>query len=333
MRRLLLPILTILLVVLVFGCSNGSGVSNPAMPDLTSGTQSETTARSVQVQKDLWGWWAVTIDPVAGTVDVVPVREAMFRANVTQWMQPPAGRITNLKINIVDLSTYMTDGRIVVDVSLTHPFPGLVDYTGFDVHGIFMHNGPSVDGLDPTATYAWDASDAAILENPDGYTRWWNYSEFQGPMPVLSYTPGALGDLQAPTATLNPYKYFANGLDAEDDVYLYLSDPDASQHRAHFLHGFTNTRRYNLRFPMVGGSPMLRFQYAVAASWEPGDEMLDGSPGWKVPDDFPLSANQGEPCLINIDSSESSLYFVEPGNAGGNLRLNLEIFKWSALDR
>ena len=192
-----------MLIVLLFGCSSGSGGSNPAMPDMTSGTQQQLEGQSVQAHKDLWGWWAVTIDPAAGTAEVVPCREPMFRANVTQWMQPPAGSITNLRINIVDLSTYMIDGRIVVDVSLTHPFPGLVDYTGFDVHGIFMHNGPSTDGLDPTITYAWETSEAAILENPDGYTRWWNYTEFQGPMPVLSYTPGALGDLEAPSAILN----------------------------------------------------------------------------------------------------------------------------------
>ncbi|HEX9745683.1 MAG TPA: hypothetical protein VGB30_09670 [bacterium] len=68
----------------------------------------------------------------------------------------------------MDVSDYFTDGKIDVTVSLTHPFAGIDQYHGFDVGGVFMHNGNAnvgYDGLtnpeDPDGT-----DNVAVLDNP-----------------------------------------------------------------------------------------------------------------------------------------------------------------------
>jgi hypothetical protein len=74
-----------------------------------------------------------------------------------------------------------------------------------------------------------------------------------------------------------------------------------------------------------GGAPILRFQYAVVASWEP----YDAGPPYP-PEDFPISANIAEPLVLGVDSSESSLYFIDPTTLGGLLRLKIEIMDHQA---
>jgi len=332
MKRLILQALTLITVLILLGCSGGGSGTNPMLPDLSENTGQKST-RSADAHRDLWGWWEVTIDPISKSVEIVPIRSAMFRANVTQWMQPPIGNLNNLKIDIVDMSTYMTDGRIVVDVSLTHPFPGLVEYTGFDVNGIFINDLSAVDSLNPDISYPLENIDAGILENPDGFTRWFNYPEFAGSIPILGYTPGYLGNIEEPSATLNPYKYFSDDLGAEDDVVEFFTDELNIENRGMYLHGVTNTRRYNLQFPINGSTPVLKYQYAVSASWEEGDPEIGGNPDiWDAPDDFPISANQQEPFLLNIDSTGSDIYFDDSDSSfGGNLVLDIEVFSWQHL--
>ena len=203
----------LMLTVLLISCSGGG---SPLAPGVTDGlTQSRAGTQNGNNSRVLWGYWNVVIDPASMDVEIVPLRNAMFNANVTMFMQPPAGSITNLKIDILDMSTYFDDGRIDVDVSLSHPFSGLVDYTGFDVFGIFINDGPATDSINSDLMYAYENVDAAILLNQDGFTRWFNYPEFTGGPPILGFTPGALGNIPDPTATINPYKYFADGLDSD----------------------------------------------------------------------------------------------------------------------
>ena len=327
MRHFIICLAAVCVVLLALGCSRGDTPILPGASTTGSSVSSGESIPSGAAHRDLWGWWGAAIDPVSGTVEIVPMRTAMFRANVTQWMQAPKGNPANLAITIVDASTFMADGRIAVDVALRHPFPGLDGYTGFDVHGIFMHDGPIPGKYDPSVAWAYEAVDAAVLENADGYTRWWNFTEFTGPMPILGFTPGALASLPDPSATLNPYKYFAHDLSTDEDVFYYLGTPEAVEHRGYFLSGSTNTRRYELQFPMDAGEPVLRFQYAVSASWEQADPGLYGDPDiLDVPEDFPMSAGQQEAVGIRVDTSGSTLYYVDPSNNGGSLVMDIEVY-------
>lgn len=161
---------TTLFLVLILGlfgiaCSSGHGTTNPVTPGLTSAGPT-VSAQANLIERDLWGWWNVAIDTATGEVEFAPFREAMFRANVTQWLQPPIGSYTNLKIIVDDMSTYFDDGRITVDVALTHPFPGFVEYTGFDVQGVFIHDGPVSDTYDPDINYAIRAETLPFSKTP-----------------------------------------------------------------------------------------------------------------------------------------------------------------------
>ena len=270
-----------------------------------------------------WGTWEVTIDPSSATYEIVPLRGAEFMANVTMFLQPPAGSTNNLilKNMAVDLETQPGYTIIEVDVGLKHPFPGLDRYTGFDVRGIFMQDWQYEAEHDPMLT--WGGPQNARQLNPDGYSRWMNASEFTT-KGILGYTPGALGSKgYFPTATLNPYKYFADGIDETQSVPDFFSDPDSLSDRGCFRPGSVNYRHYSLIWP----AGPLTFQYAVIASYVEPDPI----PPQNIPEDFPLSANCDEAFNLSISDNGSNAFYVSPDEKGGDLHLKLEVYDWGAL--
>jgi hypothetical protein len=88
--------------------------------------------------------------------------------------------------------------------------------------------------------------------NADGYTRWWNATEFTT-AGMYGYDDGnAIPGFLKPTTTLNPYKYFADCLGAEDPVIpnvdmtnrgTFSTDNDPPK----------LTRNYKIQFPKAGG--------------------------------------------------------------------------------
>ena len=252
MNRWTVLLTTMLLCTfVVLGCSGGGDnpVTTSTGPGLTAGTPSH----GGQAQTQLWGYWDVTIDVEAQTVEAVPNRTAMFGANVVTFLN---GRPPGLAFFIND--TPIGDGYIDVDidVSLIHPLPGLPQYDGYDVRGIFMHNGETSLDYDPDLMFAGDTEEGAILLNADGYTRWYNCSEFSGGgVPIFDYTPGMLGSLPAPTATLNGFKNFNDTLEFDQDFYEWATAPDNMDERGVFSAGYVNSRQYIMQFPMPGGVP------------------------------------------------------------------------------
>ena len=147
-------------------------------------------------------------------------------------------------------------------------------------------------------------------------------------MPIFSFTSGKLSKLPNPTATLNPYRIFADGLGLNIDFHSWISQAGNASNRGIFRAGAMNSRRYHLQFPMQGGAPYLKFQYAVIASWEQGDPTLTGSPVAYDPMDFPSDANCEEAFFIHTDSSESDMFNDGAGNLGGSFKAAIEIFDW-----
>ena len=206
----------------------------------------------------------------------------------------------------LDLSLLASEGRLDCTVALKHPFPGLDKYDGFDVWGVFINNGSKALQYQGLAYADLASGTDAILLNPDGYTRWYNQPEFDGDgPPILEYWPGKLSNLPDPTAQLNPYRIFADGLGVEDDYYEWISDPGNSLNRGIFTAGQVNSRRYEMKFPFVGGSPKVSFQYAIVASWEPGDPTLTGNPSTYEPGDFPSSANCDEAFFMSLSTARA----------------------------
>ncbi len=318
------PMMATLLVLLVLAGCTAAGES-PITGDV-EGTPNGHISSMVSdpgAGTFCWGMWEVSIDPVEGTYEIRPVRDAEFMVNVVMFLQPPAGNLNNLILRKMMVDMTSEPGYIIVDVDvgLKHPFPGLMRYTGFDVRGVFMQNGQYISELDAMLTYG--GPETARQMNPDGYTRWMNAMEFtqQG---VLGFTEGRAGTPGLiPTATLNPYKYFTDGLTEVDDLTTWLHDPDNQMERGHFQPGYVNFRHYQLIWP----EGPLDFQYAVVASY---DEPTQNPPR-VIPDDFPISANCAEPFHLVVTDNGSTAFYTDPDTYGGDLHLNLEVFDWGVL--
>jgi len=105
-------------------------------------------------------------------------------------------------------------------VAITHPL-NTAEFDGYDVMGVLIGDGSGALAYNGGA-YAKSGTDQYLL-NPDGYTRWFNPTEFTSPG-VFGYTPGALATPgYTATATINPYKLYADGLSADGDAYEFVS--------------------------------------------------------------------------------------------------------------
>jgi hypothetical protein len=185
------------------------------------------------------------------------------------------------------------------DLTLKHPFPGLLKYTGFDVRGIFISE----------ANYTFPASgrkiawgtDLPIVLNPDGYTQLFNPTEYPPTTPAaLGYIPGKYatgGDL---TATLNPF-------------LAYRRDAP----RCMFEAGGSETRTVRLYVP----PGPIHFGYAVDACWQLVENVIDPLT------DFPPDANCLEAYRVSVDipyDDDSSWMCQNP--------INVEVFDHQGLE-
>jgi len=322
-----------LLIGIAACMASDSPVSSPT--DLPMTSPRDSAASSV-----LWGLWDVALNTETMELEVTPVRGAAFRANLNNFLQPPTGSTDSMHLSLVDVSTLFVNGECSVDVSLKHPFPGFNSYTGFDVRGVFIHNGSRTAKYSTLLRFAdQDSTSDAVLLNADGYTRWFNPQEFQQ-SGLLGYTEGTLGTHDVYwTARLNPFKTFADGLHRTRDLTEWLHYPVNIQGRCMFTPGYTNSRRYELRFPLVQGMPRVKFQYAVTASWEKSAP----DPPVLIPGDFPPEANLQEAYCISVLDAGSTLWFKpiqeekdgfpDPNISGGDLKLYVEVFDHQAVGR
>jgi len=243
----------------------------------------------------LWGLWKISISADRETITVVPDRVGALHFNVVRLLEvtpcTDCLRIQNLQV--------IPDG-LSADVTLIHPFPGLLRYTGFDVRGIF------ISGADYTfpvsgRKIAW-ADDVGRMLNPDGYTYLFNPTDFPPTKPpILGYIPGHKapgGDL---SATLNPYVAY-----------------EQDKPRCVFMPGTASTRTVELHFP----PGPLEFGYAVDASWFPaGVEVTDPV------DDFPPEANCMEAYRIDVRLGQT----LSP-TMGSATKIQVEVFDHQGLE-
>lgn len=303
-------------LVMVSCSAGGNNVTSPSMDNDLTNRQSVATYAT----HHLWGYWDVTIDPDNLTVEAKPLRGVQFTCNVTQFMQPPASPTHMLAFTILPGSDPST-GYFEVDVTLRHPFPGFNMYRGFDVKGVLIADGSAQADIDPSLTYGIEGD--TLLLNADGHTRWWNPTEFTSYNTIFGYTPGKLAPPVYPTATLNPYKYFAD--DLLDDQGVWELDP-ANRGTFPTMPG-VYTRPYHIQFEMDGPQVVFNFNYAIDASWSEPDE--SGEPDFPV-DSFSLSANSVEPYCLSVVDTGSTAYYEGPGTSGGELNLAVRVFDWQA---
>ena len=314
MRRLFPLSITCLFmaVILITGC--GTGPSDPgAAGDIftDNSTPASTGARQCL------GWYMLTIDIDEMNAEILPVRSAGLHLNLTGVLNSTMG----VSAAMVPGESDPASGLFALDITLAHPFADMLNLSGFDVKGILITQGSMVKG-----PLVYVAPGETLLENADGYTRWWNPTEFTAPG-ILGYTNGVLATAQGNvlTATVNPYKLFCDVLEPTDSLsWVTGTGMDDPEGRAVFRAGESNTRRYEIRFPMAPG-PKIVYGYAVDVSWEPP---VPNPPG-EVPDDFPIEANQPEAYRVAYAEEVSTLYYdSESGIGGGVLRLLVNAYDW-----
>jgi hypothetical protein len=302
-------------ILFLLGCAGSIPTGNPISPSDNPITASSNQVSSAQTH--LWGYYDVTIDIPTQTATAAINRQAMFTANVVNFLNGKPPKL-GFKINSTPIGSDFVD--VDIDVTLTHPFAGLHQYDGYDVRGVFMGDGSTAvhyngDLIAPTL-----GTDQYMLPDPidgdggpDGYTRWYNKTEFSsGGLQLFNYTPGTMASPNFNgTATLCPYKYFADGLGKSDDLFTWLS-ANASSHGV-FTAGAANTRTYYLRFPNAKG---VKYGYAVLANWV-GTE----------PQYHPSNAHEAIAMSI---SNNSDVYYESPTLNGGDLNFDISLFDWDS---
>ena len=303
--RIFPTILIAVLIAVTLGCS-GTGNDIPTMTSDNKLSASGSNAGSHQT----WGLWQFIADPRNETLEVVQLRIGNMHLNALPFLEPPP--LTNLTLESVQFN-----GNIIeVDIGLRHPFLGLNKFTGFDVCGILIANG-SVSGFDDPDILMTGDGDTRLL-NPDGYSRWWNPSEFPlNTGTIFGYNDGLLGapdSIADFNSTLNAYKYYCDDLETTDPL-----DAITLEGRGMFSAGQKNIRHYSIEI----GTDGLVFNYAVDACWQ----FPSGSPPWTIPDDFGPGANRQEAYRIEVTETLNTLY-NDSSSSGGELHLSIDVYDW-----
>jgi hypothetical protein len=263
-----------LLIAVVTGCAR-----DPVVPPSNYDEQPALSGSSDVWEGPyrLWGEWDLLINDTHERIDVVPRRQGRFHLNALKFLESYCSdclKITGLKNN--------GDGTIDLTVQITHPFPGMPQYTGFDVKGIIMFNGsheivnyygdqtlPKFPLWPDSYHVSWERMGDPELLNADGYTWRWSPSYDSGSsMPIFNYWEGKYAH-GIPTANINGYKdFFTNS-----DRHMFETGKQASA-------------TYHVWLPpgpVTAG-------YAVEACWEPPINTPVTNPA----EDFPITANQPE---------------------------------------
>ncbi len=300
----------IISIFLATGCSNNI---DPVLPDqIEPGDlhgQTEFTA------PHLWGNYEIYIDVENEIVNAIPKRHSAFTANVVSMLNTDPASLS-FAINKIKFQPGYVD--IDLDISITHPFSNLTQFNGYDVRGVFMGNGATLSPFNPDWKSAAQDTDQFMLPSPvsgnggpDGYTRWFNYTEFNSnQMPIVEYTPGIYATPGfAGTATVNPYKYFADGLGSTDNAFTWLVDNAGTN--GVFSAGSTNIRNYYLRFPTSLG---ITFGYAILANWKGAGPAMH-------------PANTRETVAIEVEITPD-VYYIDESDNGGSIILDISIYDW-----
>ena len=296
------------IIILAFFVSCSSGNSrNPVTPIAPPGSVPDLSPAAIPTDSHtmLWGYFDLFMDPDEMKVEAVPNRTAGYSINVVQFLNAnPLGVTVSFNGKTV-VPGYIT---IDMDVTITHPLNN-AKFDGYDVRGVLLGRGSQTMLYDTGLNYAVKDVDQELL-NADGYTRWFNFPEFISPG-IFGYTPGILAPPgYNPDATLNPYKYFGEGLTAGGSVWSYLTSGDPNV--GYFLHGTSNTRNYQVRFPIP--IPGIKYGYAIIANWEGGD-----------PQFHPSHSRETVGCGV---LPNHTLYYIDDSDNGGALKFDLSIFDW-----
>ena len=225
----------------------------------------------------LWGEYSIYINDTHDQVEVVPKRQPRFHLNALKFLESyctDCVKPLKMKNN--------GDGTVDLTIMIKHPFPGMPEYTAFDVKGIIMFNGSlkfsgSLSYPFPKHFYvSWKEKGDPEVLNPDGYAyRWSPVYESASDKPIFNYFQGKFSN-GVPNAAINAYMNFYT----QPERHIFRTDGAA-------------TRTYKIWLPpgeaVIAG-------YAVEACWEPPLKVPVTNPL----EDFPITANQPEPYYYKV---------------------------------
>ena len=301
-----------ILVFFCVGCSGGNKL--PSVPDIPTANDNNGGLTSVAASSYgtfgeiyLLGYYDCIFDIENETFDITPNRTVEFTLNLVPFLNkmiiPPNGiTLDNIVIHQDDPSFLGVD----VEFSIYHPFPGFDQYQGYDVMGVIITDGASA--MDYEHLRVSEHGTDLYMTNADGYTRWFNPTEFTTEL-IFGYAPGGFQNY-AGDATLNPYKYYAKHLGKDDNLWSFLTvGPNFD---GLFESGIGRTME--LEFPIP--EPGIQFGYAVILAWE--DEGPDG----------PYNPYHHDEAMAANITQTPDLYYNEIDGSGGDLILDIELFAW-----
>ena len=254
-----------LILIVCAGCSKSAPVFLTLTDDFTVKSLSQSPNRMV------FAYGTVFIPADRTAVEVIPARSVDLHLNVLRIME---GKFCEDCFQISNFTVTSND-VFFCDVTIKHPFPGLDEFTGFDLRAILI-TGSDYTFPDSGRLISWNG-DHIKLMYADGYTNLFNPTEFSPDLPVpdaLKYTPGNLATGGSLTATLNPYIAF-----------------NRDKERRIFYSAESATEKLMIKLP----DGPLEFGYAVDACWSPVQ-----SPVTNPLEDFPPEANCREAYQIYV---------------------------------
>ena len=305
-RRLSLLLVVVLLGVLAISCSGGQDPIAGSTVELQE--TPKKSALSTCNPTALLGYYDINFDIASESFEIVSNRNADFTLNIVAFLNQmtiPMNGITfdQIVIHNDDPSFIGVD----VEFSIHHPFPGYDQYQAYDLRGVVIGNGAEIleYGNLRTSLHGTDL----WMKNPDGYTRWFNPTEFTSEL-IFGYTPGGFQNL-AGDANLNPYKYYGKHLDWDGNLWSWLTE--GPNFDGMFESG--TGRKMELEFPMPPDGIGLMFGYAVVVAWEEQGPTGPYTP-YHIPEAVAASVTQTPDVWYNgVDS-------------GGELILDIDLFAW-----
>jgi hypothetical protein len=230
--RILISSLICGVAIYSMGCSHSNKSVDPISPGASGLSQSSQKDHADLIGRSLLGYWEVTISDDK-KVEIVPQRAVSMHLNILKIME---GGVCSDCLLIHEIQ-FLPDNKFSALMVITHPFPALKEYSGFDVRGIFISKGAyNFPGFGKDM--AW-GPDVPRMLTYDGYTSLFNPNDYpQTTPPALGYIPGQKatgGDL---SSTVNPYIAFQRGnersyFDPNTLAYRYLQ-VYAKSHPIHF---------------------------------------------------------------------------------------------------
>ena len=203
-------------IILLFATALSIGCAKASSPIATIvGAASPSIQRQVEDHnRHCWAYGLILANEDHTSFDWVPLREGNFHLNALNLLENTTCH------NCVSIGKIVKEGNGIVDIdiSITHPFPGLMQYTGFDVKGIIMFNGsfvasnipheyivgfvhPEIFPLRFNLTFLGDWG----LLNQDGYSIRWSPAYLSGQdAPMFKYIKGKYA-IGLPNSVVNAY--------------------------------------------------------------------------------------------------------------------------------